>query len=93
MDISNLAVKVATYQVLNKDSRCILVLEEVGVTVNSKHNPLMVLHGLIDRGIRIPAVDDRGIKIPDVEQLVRIPIVGISNWKLDSSKVRYLAQN
>jgi hypothetical protein len=31
------------------EHRFVLVLEEVGATIGSIHNPLMSLHGLIDR--------------------------------------------
>ena len=31
----------------------VLVLEEVGVTVFSPHNPLMSLHSLLDRGVEV----------------------------------------
>ncbi|CUI15319.1 Hypothetical protein, putative [Bodo saltans] len=56
--------------------QCILVLEEVGIAVGSKHNPLMVLHSLIDRGVEM-----------DDGTLIRIPIIGISNYSLDAAKM------
>ena len=74
--ILNLARRAAKTQLLNPLDRCVIVLEEVGVTVGSIHNPLMVLHGLVDRGILME--DGRYIKIP---------IIGISNWRLDGSKM------
>ena len=77
MDIKRVALLAANAQLKEGDSvRCVIVLEEVGVTVGSIHNPLMVLHGLVDRGIQIG--DGR---------YVRVPIVGISNWRLDASKM------
>jgi hypothetical protein len=57
--------------VLHELVRCVLVLEEVGVTVGSIHNPLMVLHGLVDRGVLMAN-----------GSYVRLSIVGISNWRL-----------
>eukprot|EP01038_Epipyxis_sp_PR26KG_P004257 gene4257-6036_t len=75
-DISKLAQKAAHFQRLHKECRCVLVLEEVGVTVGSIHNPLMVLHGLVDRGV-----------LMEDGEYVRLPIVGISNWRLDASKM------
>lgn len=75
-DILRVAEKAATFQRLNEKCRCVIVLEEVGVTVGSKHNPLMVLHGLVDRGVMM---EDRSY--------VRLPIIGISNWRLDASKM------
>ena len=52
----------ANAQRLKPTWRCIIVLEEVGVTLGSKHNPLMVLHGLIDRGV--PMDDGTFVKLP-----------------------------
>ena len=57
----------------NDEARVVVVLEEVGVTVGSVHNPLMVLHGLIDRGV---AMEDG--------THVRLPVIGTSNWRLDA---------
>ena len=42
MDVMRLADKAANFQVLHELVRCVLVLEEVGVTVGSIHNPLML---------------------------------------------------
>eukprot|EP01105_Mastigella_eilhardi_P007620 TRINITY_DN1911_c0_g3_i2.p1 TRINITY_DN1911_c0_g3~~TRINITY_DN1911_c0_g3_i2.p1 ORF type:complete len:3679 (-),score=783.02 TRINITY_DN1911_c0_g3_i2:52-10641(-) len=53
----------------------VLVLEEVGATLGSIHNPLMSLHSMIDHGIE---VDGRR---------VRLPIIGVSNYRLDASKM------
>eukprot|EP01133_Synstelium_polycarpum_P014536 gene14536-17171_t len=53
----------------------IIVLEEVGATIGSEHNPLMSLHDMIDNGIE---VDGRYIKLP---------IIGVSNYRLDASKM------
>ena len=53
----------------------VLVLEEVGATINSIHNPLMSLHGMIDHGIEVD------------NELIKIPIIGISNYRLDASKM------
>jgi hypothetical protein len=60
----------------NELRRCVIVLEEVGIAVGSKHNPLMVLHSLIDRGV---PMDDGTFQ--------KLPIVGISNWSLDAAKM------
>ena len=68
MDIMRLADKAANFQVLHELVRCVLVLEEVGVTVGSIHNPLMVLHGLVDRGVLMANGS--------------LSIVGISIWRL-----------
>lgn len=75
-DINRVAVSAANYQLINQNCQCVVVLEEVGVTVGSVHNPLMVLHGLVDRGVLMPD-----------GTYVRLPIVGISNWRLDASKM------
>eukprot|EP00927_Polykrikos_kofoidii_P014152 TRINITY_DN16176_c0_g1_i2.p1 TRINITY_DN16176_c0_g1~~TRINITY_DN16176_c0_g1_i2.p1 ORF type:complete len:3105 (-),score=492.61 TRINITY_DN16176_c0_g1_i2:105-9254(-) len=52
----------------------VLVLEEVGVTALSPHNPLMSLHSLIDHGVEVDG------------QFVNICIIGISNWRVDPAK-------
>jgi hypothetical protein len=77
-DIERVALLAAKAQVKQGQTaaKCVIVLEEVGVTAGSVHNPLMALHGLIDRGVHI----GNGI-------FIRIPIVGISNWRLDASKM------
>jgi hypothetical protein len=79
-DIMRVARSAASYQLskrLAKDTcRCVIVLEEVGVTVGSKHNPLMVLHGLVDRGV-----------LMEDGSHIKLPIVGVSNWRLDASKM------
>jgi hypothetical protein len=56
--------------------QCVLVLEEVGIAVGSRHNPLMVLHSLIDRGVTL-----------DDGTVIRLPIIGISNYSLDAAKM------
>jgi hypothetical protein len=68
-DILKLAQKAAHLQRLKPDCRCIIVLEEVGVTLGSKHNPLMVLHGLIDRGV--PMDDGTFVKLPIIGKTER----------------------
>jgi hypothetical protein len=75
-DILRVARSAANYQSINDKCRCVIVLEEVGVTVGSMHNPLMVLHGLVDRGV-----------LMDNGSYIRLPVVGVSNWKLDASKM------
>ena len=75
-DILRVAMSAANYQSINENCRCVIVLEEVGVTVGSVHNPLMVLHGLVDRGV-----------LMSNGKYIRLPIVGISNWRLDASKM------
>ena len=52
----------------------VLVLEEVGVTALSPHNPLMSLHSLLDRGVEVDG------------QFVHLCIIGISNWRVDPAK-------
>lgn len=59
--------------------RSVLVLEEVGATIGSQHNPLMSLHGLIDHGMRV--------RLPEGEVVERIAICGVSNYRLDASKM------
>lgn len=59
--------------------RFVLVLEEVGATIGSKHNPLMSLHGLIDHGVLI--------QTQRIRTTERIAIVGLSNYSLDASKM------
>lgn len=75
-DIIRVANSAANYQSINSTCRCVIVLEEVGVTVGSAHNPLMVLHGLVDRGV-----------LMSNGKFIRLPIVGVSNWRLDASKM------
>lgn len=53
----------------------VIVLEEVGATIGSVHNPLMSLHSMIDHGIEIDG------------KRVRLPIIGVSNYRLDASKM------
>ncbi|KAH3762020.1 E3 ubiquitin-protein ligase RNF213 [Pelomyxa schiedti] len=53
----------------------VLVLEEVGATIGSIHNPLMSLHSMIDHGINVDG------------KAVRLPIIGVSNYRLDASKM------
>lgn len=55
----------------------VFVFDEIGLAEISKHNPLKVLHSLLE-------VENR-----------RIAFVGISNWRLDASKMNravYLAR-
>eukprot|EP01035_Chromulina_nebulosa_P020147 gene20147-26157_t len=66
-------------QLLKERHQVVLVLEEVGATIGSRHNPLMSLHQLIDHGIPLQI---RGEAVT-----VRIPIIGISNYRLDGSKM------
>jgi hypothetical protein len=75
-DILRVARSAANYQSLNPKCRCVIVLEEVGVTVGSVYNPLMVLHGLVDRGV-----------LMEDGKYIKLPIVGVSNWRLDASKM------
>jgi hypothetical protein len=76
-DIERVARLAAKAQVKEgREVRCVVVLEEVGVTVGSRHNPLMVVHGLADRRVQL-----------EDGTYVRLPIVGISNWRLDASKM------
>ena len=60
--------------------QCIIVLEEVGATIGSRHNPLMSLHSMIDHGVTIVTKEGKTKK-------VRLPIIGISNYQLDASKM------
>eukprot|EP01125_Pyxidicula_operculata_P010465 TRINITY_DN343_c0_g3_i1.p1 TRINITY_DN343_c0_g3~~TRINITY_DN343_c0_g3_i1.p1 ORF type:complete len:4704 (-),score=480.58 TRINITY_DN343_c0_g3_i1:101-14212(-) len=53
----------------------VIVLEEVGATIGSQHNPLMSLHSMIDYGIEIDG------------KKIRLPIIGVSNYRLDASKM------
>jgi hypothetical protein len=53
----------------------VIVLEEVGATIGSVHNPLMSLHSMIDHGIEVNG------------QFIRLPIIGVSNYRLDASKM------
>ena len=78
-DVLRVAQAAAKYQASREEVRCVLVLEEVGVTIGSKHNPLMMLHSLIDFGV--PVSGAAGTKH------VRLAILGVSNWMLDGSKM------
>ena len=59
----------------------VIVLEEVGATIGSCHNPLMSLHSRIDHGIELPKKEGQQ------EKRIRLPIVGLSNYRLDASKM------
>ncbi|CEM05731.1 unnamed protein product [Vitrella brassicaformis CCMP3155] len=76
LQAANHAAKVQLRE-LQSDSEhtAVLVLEEIGETVLSPHNPLMTLHGLIDHGVN---VDGKSVKIA---------IVAISKWKIDPAKM------
>eukprot|EP00760_Papus_ankaliazontas_P011055 PhM_4_TR14640/c0_g1_i1/m.34004 len=76
-EVLRVAKNAARHQEKNSSVISILVLEEVGVTLGSVHNPLMMLHSLIDHGVETDVGRPR----------VRIPILGISNWMLDGSKM------
>uniref|UniRef100_A0A0G4HDA5 Uncharacterized protein n=1 Tax=Chromera velia CCMP2878 TaxID=1169474 RepID=A0A0G4HDA5_9ALVE len=57
------------------DHKVILVLEEIGVTVFSPHNPLMLLHAFVDHGVEVEG------------KLIKLPIVTTSNYKIDPAKM------
>jgi hypothetical protein len=65
--------KAREYKFHNKDGNVlpVVLLDQVGLAENSKHNPLKVLHMLLE---------PEG-KLPDVA------VVGISNWSLDAAKM------
>eukprot|EP00899_Mesostigma_viride_P023399 jgi/Mesvir1/4243/Mv22211-RA.1 len=50
----------------------VVVLDEVGLAEVSRHNPLKVLHRLLE---------------PPNQELPQVAVVGISNWALDASKM------
>ena len=66
--------KARKYKSFNKtdDVLPVVLLDEIGLAEDSKHNPLKVLHSLLEPG--------EG-KLPDVA------VVGISNWALDPAKM------
>jgi hypothetical protein len=72
--ITKVFEKAGKYKSHNKDGNVlpVVLLDEVGLAENSKHNPLKVLHSLLEPG--------EG-KLPDVA------VVGISNWSLDAAKM------
>ena len=57
-----------------KEHVAVLVLDEIGVTALSPHNPLMSLHFLLDRGVEVDG------------QFVHLCIIGISHWRVDPTK-------
>jgi len=74
----------------------VIVLEEVGATIGSAHNPLMSLHSMIDHGIYLPPKkrDPNQNLVESIEEdmetegkHIRLPILGISNYRLDASKM------
>jgi len=62
----------------------VLVIDEIGLAENSPYNPLKVLHSKLE-------ID----REQEYKREDRIAVIGISNWKLDSSKMNramYLAR-
>ena len=66
----------------NPDAIAVVLLDEVGLAEVARHNPLKVLHGLIEP-------DARREYASDTAGAATLPyaVVGISNWKLDESKM------
>ena len=63
----------------------VFVFDEIGLAELSLHNPLKVLHGLLDSN------DNEA----EVKEDFKIAFIGISNWRLDASKMNrglYLAR-
>ena len=50
----------------------VVLLDEVGLAEISRHNPLKVLHSLLE---------------PDFGKTAEVAVVGISNWALDAAKM------
>ena len=66
----------------NPDSIAVVLLDEVGLAEVARHNPLKVLHGLIEPDARREFAEgtaDAGI--------LPYAVVGISNWELDAAKM------
>ena len=66
-----------------KSRQCVIVFEEAGATIGSSNNPFMSLHSMIDHGVEVVVKEGEGLK----RVRVRLPIVGISNYQLDASKM------
>jgi hypothetical protein len=59
----------------------VVLLDEIGLAEVSRHNPLKVLHGLIEPDARLEFADGgAGADLP-------YAVVGISNWQLDAAKM------
>ena len=72
--ITKVFEKATNYQASNSedDVLSVVILDEIGLAEISRHNPLKVLHSLLEPDGRLH---------PDVA------VVGISNWSLDASKM------
>ena len=77
--IQNVFEKARKYARCNKNILPVVLLDEVGLAGCSKHNPLKVLHSLLEP----ESSSDRasGQVKPEVS------VVGISNWALDAAKM------
>ncbi|CAG8444408.1 26262_t:CDS:10 [Dentiscutata erythropus] len=67
--------------------RAVVLLDEVGLAETSPHNPLKVLHSLLEPpfGSKKSQPVAPAITISKSSQPV-VPVIGISNWRLDNSK-------
>jgi hypothetical protein len=71
--------KARRYARCNKDILPVVLLDEVGLAGCSKHNPLKVLHTLLEP--ESSTGETSGYQKPEVA------VVGISNWALDAAKM------
>ena len=77
--IQNVFEKARKYAKCNKDILPVVLLDEVGLAGCSKHNPLKVLHSLLEP--ESSSEEANGQVKPEVA------VVGISNWALDAAKM------
>ena len=77
--IQNVFEKARKYAKCNKDILPVVLLDEVGLAGCSKHNPLKVLHSLLEP--ESSGSEASGQVKPEVA------VVGISNWALDAAKM------
>jgi E3 ubiquitin-protein ligase RNF213 len=71
--ISATFAKAQQYAARNPGTIPVVLLDEVGLAELSPHNPLKVLHALLE-----PATPQAG---------GQVAVVGISNWALDAAKM------
>ena len=72
----------------NREAIATVLIDEVGLAEVSRHNPLKVLHGLIEpdsrkefaAGLSTAGTDSNNFDLP-------YAVVGISNWALDPAKM------
>ena len=74
--VMEIATRTAEHQHLHKEIH-VLVMEEISHAANGDQLALMQLHNIVDRGVYVESIDD----------YVKIPIVALTNYKLDAGKM------